>query len=169
MLYSLEGMKDLEWDKLLKLQSKNGSFLSSPAATAFAFMQTKDQKCLAYLTNLVAKFKGGVPNAYPVDMYERIWIVDRLQRLGIARYFSSEIKDCLTYIYRYIIKLELKLENYIKGKITKMSPSCVHGRTHPVWEASGSKVEESMNEVVTCVQQSQKGSSCVSGLFRSVH
>ncbi|KAJ0618447.1 putative ent-copalyl diphosphate synthase [Helianthus annuus] len=101
MLYSLEGMKDLEWDKLLKLQSKNGSFLSSPAATAFAFMQTKDQKCLAYLTNLVAKFKGGVPNAYPVDMYERIWIVDRLQRLGIARYFSSEIKDCLTYIYRY--------------------------------------------------------------------
>ncbi|KAJ0805073.1 putative ent-copalyl diphosphate synthase [Helianthus annuus] len=100
MLYSLEGMKDLEWDKLLKLQSKNGSFLSSPAATAFAFMQTKDQKCLAYLTNLVAKFKGGVPNAYPVDMYERIWIVDRLQRLGIARYFSSEIKDCLTYIYR---------------------------------------------------------------------
>ncbi|MFS7996685.1 hypothetical protein Hanom_Chr12g01132731 [Helianthus anomalus] len=34
-----------------------------------------------------------------------------------------------------------------------MSPSCVHGRTHPVWEASGNKVEESMNEVVTCVQQ----------------
>ncbi|KAI3807367.1 hypothetical protein L1987_23295 [Smallanthus sonchifolius] len=101
MLYSLEGMKDLEWDKLLKLQSENGSFLFSPAATAFAFMQTKDQKCLAYLTNLVAKFKGGVPNAYPVDMYERIWILDRLQRLGIARYFRSEIKDCLTYIYRY--------------------------------------------------------------------
>ncbi|KAI7728382.1 hypothetical protein M8C21_009459, partial [Ambrosia artemisiifolia] len=101
MLYSLEGMKDLEWDKLLKLQSENGSFLFSPAATAFAFMQTKDQKCLAYLTNLVAKFQGGVPNAYPVDMYERIWSVDRLQRLGIARYFGPEIKDCLTYIYRY--------------------------------------------------------------------
>ncbi|KAI3762755.1 hypothetical protein L1987_53196 [Smallanthus sonchifolius] len=101
MLYSLEGMKDLEWDKLLKLQSENGSFLCSPAATAFAFMQTKDQKCLTYLTNLVDKFKGGVPNAYPVDMYERIWILDRLQRLGIARYFRSEINDCLTYIYRY--------------------------------------------------------------------
>lgn len=34
-------------------------------------------------------------------MYERTWIVDRLQRLGIARYFHSEIKDCVDYIYRY--------------------------------------------------------------------
>ncbi|MFS7903202.1 putative ent-copalyl diphosphate synthase [Helianthus anomalus] len=60
MIYSLEGLKDLEWDKLLKLQSENGSIVYSPSATAFAFMQTKDQKCLAYLTNLVDKFKGGV-------------------------------------------------------------------------------------------------------------
>lgn len=59
MLYSLEGLKDLEWDKLLNLQSENGSFLFSPASTAFAYMQTKDQKCLEYLTNLVSKFKGG--------------------------------------------------------------------------------------------------------------
>ncbi|KAK1427263.1 hypothetical protein QVD17_15946 [Tagetes erecta] len=101
MIYSLEGLKDLEWDNLLNLQSENGSFLFSPASTAFAYMQTKDQKCLAYLTNLVSNFNGGVPNAYPVDMYERIWMVDRLQRLGIARYFRSEIKDCLAYIYRY--------------------------------------------------------------------
>ncbi|XP_071688605.1 ent-copalyl diphosphate synthase, chloroplastic-like [Rutidosis leptorrhynchoides] len=101
MLYSLEGMKDLEWDKLLKLQSEGGSFLFSPAATAFAYMQTKDPNCLAYLTNTVAKFNGRVPTAYPVDMYERIWIVDRLQRLGITRYFRFEIKDCVEYIHRY--------------------------------------------------------------------
>ncbi|KAI3682550.1 hypothetical protein L1987_82606 [Smallanthus sonchifolius] len=72
-----------------------------PAATAFAFMQTKDQKCLTYLTNLVAKFQGGVPHLYPIDMFEQIWMVDRLQRLGIARYFRSEIKECVDYIYRY--------------------------------------------------------------------
>nr|QTW97446.1 CPS5 [Artemisia annua] len=101
MLISLEGMKDLEWDKLLKLQCTNGSFLCSPAATASAFMQTKDQNCLTYLTNLVAKFNGGVPHTYPIDMFEHIWIVDRLQRLGIAHYFRSEIKDCVAYIYRY--------------------------------------------------------------------
>ncbi|XP_071686919.1 ent-copalyl diphosphate synthase 1-like [Rutidosis leptorrhynchoides] len=101
LLYTLEGMKDLEWGKLLKLQSEGGSFCFSPAATAFAFMQTKDPNCLAYLTNIVAKFNGGVPNIYPIDMYERIWMVDRLQRLGIARYFSSEIKDCVDYIHRH--------------------------------------------------------------------
>nr|QTW97445.1 CPS4 [Artemisia annua] len=101
MLMSLEGMKDLEWDKLLKLQCTNGSFLGSPSATASAFMQTKDQNCLTYLTNLVAKFNGGVPPVYPVDLFEHIWIVDRLQRLGIAHYFRSEINDFVAYIYRY--------------------------------------------------------------------
>ncbi|KAI3682551.1 hypothetical protein L1987_82607 [Smallanthus sonchifolius] len=101
MLYSLEGIKDWDWDKILKLQSENGSIVYSAAATAFAFMQTKDQKCVTFLTNLVAKFKGGVPHVYPVDMFERIWMVDRLQRLGIARYFQSEIKECTDYIYRY--------------------------------------------------------------------
>nr|AER58181.1 copalyl pyrophosphate synthase 1 [Stevia ovata] len=101
LLYSLEGMEDLEWEKLLQLRCENGSFFFSPAATAYAFMQTKDEKCLEYLTNLVVKFNGGVPHTYPVDMFEHIWIVDRLQRLGIARYFKSEIKDCVDYIYRY--------------------------------------------------------------------
>nr|XP_043611460.1 ent-copalyl diphosphate synthase 1-like [Erigeron canadensis] len=101
LLYSLEGMKDLEWEKLLKLRCENGSFFFSPAATAYAFMQTKDQKCLAYLTNLVTKFNGEVPHTYPVDMFEHIWIIDRLQRLGISRYFGSEIKACADYIYRY--------------------------------------------------------------------
>nr|XP_043625802.1 ent-copalyl diphosphate synthase 1-like [Erigeron canadensis] len=100
--HSLEGMnKDkLEWEKILKFQRYNGSISFTPAATAFAFMQTKDQKCLTYLTNLVSKFNGGVPILYPVDNYEHIWTVDRLQHLGIARYFRSEIKDCVAYIYR---------------------------------------------------------------------
>lgn len=136
LLHSLEGMPNLEWEKLLKLQSKEGSFLFSPSSTAFALMQTKDEKCLQYLTKAVTKFDGGgkfswwfmelllllckrgmflnmeiyqiivlefvvVPNVYPVDLFEHIWIVDRLQRLGISRYFNSEIKDCVEYIHRY--------------------------------------------------------------------
>lgn len=59
LLHSLEGMPDLEWEKLLKLQCKDGSFLFSPSSTAFALMQTKDEKCLQYLTNIVTKFNGG--------------------------------------------------------------------------------------------------------------
>nr|QTW97442.1 CPS1 [Artemisia annua] len=104
LLHSLEGMPDLEWEKLLKLQCKDGSFLFSPSSTAFALMQTKDEKCLQYLTKTVTKFNGGVPNVYPVDLFEHIWVVDRLQRLGISRYFDSEIKDFLDYIYRYYTK-----------------------------------------------------------------
>ncbi|KAI3935115.1 hypothetical protein MKW92_051444 [Papaver armeniacum] len=101
LLHSLEGMTGLDWEKLLKLQCVDGSFLFSPASTAFALMQTKDEKCLEYLQKAVEKFNGGVPNVYPVDLFEHIWVVDRLDRLGISRYFQNEIKDCVDYVHRY--------------------------------------------------------------------
>ncbi|KAJ8748366.1 hypothetical protein K2173_003003 [Erythroxylum novogranatense] len=93
LLHSLEGMQDLDWEKLLKLQCEDGSFLFSPASSAYALQQTKDEKCLAYLNKAVQKHKGGVPNVYPVDLFEHIWAVDRLNRLGISRYFEPEIKE----------------------------------------------------------------------------
>ncbi|CAN6483648.1 unnamed protein product [Victoria cruziana] len=101
LLFSLEGMQDLDWEKLKKHQCENGSFLHSPSSTAFAFMQTKDEGCLRYLRETVARFNGGVPNIYPVELFERIWGVDRLERLGVAQYFESEINiKCLDYLYR---------------------------------------------------------------------
>ncbi|KAL5095854.1 hypothetical protein RYX36_000181 [Vicia faba] len=104
LLHSLEGMSGLDWKQLLKLQSQNGSFLFSPSSTAFALMQTKDGNCLKYLNNVVKKFNGGVPNVYPVDLFEHIWVVDRLERLGISRYFQHEIKDCMNYVSRFWTK-----------------------------------------------------------------
>ncbi|KAJ4727466.1 Copalyl diphosphate synthase [Melia azedarach] len=101
LLHSLEGMPDLNWEKLLKLQCQDGSFLFSPSSTAYALMKTKDENCLKYLTKAVKKFHGGVPNVYPVDMFEHLWAVDRLQRLGISRYFQPEIKECMDYVNRY--------------------------------------------------------------------
>ncbi|KAH0633742.1 hypothetical protein KY284_036528 [Solanum tuberosum] len=71
LLFSLEGMPDLEWQKLLLLQCADGSFLFSPSSTAFAFMQTRDHNSLNYLTNIVHKFNGG------------------------------EIKECVDYVNRY--------------------------------------------------------------------
>nr|GMD71055.1 ent-copalyl diphosphate synthase, chloroplastic-like [Ipomoea batatas] len=59
LLHSLEGMEDLEWEKLLRLRCDDGSFLFSPASTAYAVMQTKDDNCLSYLANAVRKFNGG--------------------------------------------------------------------------------------------------------------
>ncbi|KAF9601572.1 hypothetical protein IFM89_020428 [Coptis chinensis] len=101
LLFSLEGMEGLDWEKLIKLQCEEGSFLFSPASTAFAFMNTKDEKCLEYLKKLVHRFNGGVPNVYPVDLFERVWSVDRLERLGVSRYFQTEIKECINYLSRY--------------------------------------------------------------------
>ncbi|CAI9775743.1 unnamed protein product [Fraxinus pennsylvanica] len=59
--YSLEGLQDLEleWEKLLKLQTPLGSFLTSPASTAFALIETKDEKCFRYLDDMVKEFRGG--------------------------------------------------------------------------------------------------------------
>ncbi|KAJ4967921.1 hypothetical protein NE237_014622 [Protea cynaroides] len=83
-----------------EINSQDGSFFFSPSSTAFAFMHTKDERCLKYLKRVVEKFNGGVPNIYPIDLFEHIWAVDRLERLGTSRYFQSEIKECLNYAYR---------------------------------------------------------------------
>ncbi|KAH6783659.1 hypothetical protein C2S52_008618 [Perilla frutescens var. hirtella] len=101
LLFSLEGLENLEWDKLLKLQSADGSFLTSPSSTAFAFMQTKDHKCFQFIKKTVQTFNGGAPHTYPVDVFGRLWAIDRLQRLGISRFFDSEIADCLAHIHKF--------------------------------------------------------------------
>ncbi|KAH0643673.1 hypothetical protein KY289_034647 [Solanum tuberosum] len=59
VLFSLEGLRDLDWQRLLKLQMEDGSFLTSPSSTAIAFMETNDEKCLTFLQNAVQKFNGG--------------------------------------------------------------------------------------------------------------
>jgi hypothetical protein len=46
-----------------------------------------------------------VPNVYPVDLFEHIWVVDRLDRLGISRYFQREIKQCMDYVHRFFLLL----------------------------------------------------------------
>ncbi|KAL0330176.1 UNVERIFIED_CONTAM: Syn-copalyl diphosphate synthase TPS3, chloroplastic [Sesamum radiatum] len=103
LLYNLEGLEnmELEWPKLLKLQTPKGTFLTSPAATSFAVMETKDENCLAYINYVVNKFNGGAPTVYPVDIFARLWAVDRLQRLGVSRFFAPEIKNCLDHVYRF--------------------------------------------------------------------
>nr|XP_010324500.1 copal-8-ol diphosphate hydratase, chloroplastic [Solanum lycopersicum] len=101
VLFSLEGLRDLDWQRLLKLQMEDGSFLTSPSSTAIVFMNTNDDKCFTFLQNAVQKFNGGVPCSYPADIQARLWAIDRLQRLGISYYFEEEIKDLLEYVFRY--------------------------------------------------------------------
>ncbi|XP_028799677.1 copal-8-ol diphosphate hydratase, chloroplastic [Neltuma alba] len=101
LLFSLEAIPGLQWDKLQNVRSKDGSYLFCPSSTAFAFTQSKDPHCLNYLNTVAQNFNGGgVPDFYPVEFFEQLWIVDRLERLGIARYFQPQIKQILEYVHR---------------------------------------------------------------------
>ncbi|KAL7122331.1 hypothetical protein ACP275_01G039000 [Erythranthe tilingii] len=107
LLHNLEGLGNseslgkLEWPKILKLQTPKGSFITSPAATCYAIMETNDQDCIEFIQYVVKKFNGGAPTVYPVDIYARLWAVDRLERLGISRFFEPEIKTCLDHVYSF--------------------------------------------------------------------
>ncbi|XP_044444482.1 syn-copalyl diphosphate synthase-like [Triticum aestivum] len=101
LLHSVEGMAHLDWKRLLPLQCSDGSFFSSPAATAHALKETGDLKCLNFLDEVIKRFEGGASCVHPVDLFERLWAVDRLTRLGISRHFTREIEECLDYTYRY--------------------------------------------------------------------
>ncbi|XP_028799641.1 ent-copalyl diphosphate synthase, chloroplastic-like [Neltuma alba] len=100
LLFSLEAIPGLQWDKLQNVRSKDGSYLFCPSSTAFAFTQSNDPHCLTYLNNVAQNFNGGVPDFYPIEFFEQLWIVDRLERLGIARYFQPHIKEILDYVHR---------------------------------------------------------------------
>ncbi|MCD9559421.1 Copal-8-ol diphosphate hydratase, chloroplastic [Datura stramonium] len=124
VLFSLEGLRDLDWQRLLKLQMQDGSFLTSPASTAFAFMETNDDKCLRFLQNVVDKCNGGVPCSYPVDMQGRLWAIDRLQRLGISYYFAEEFKDLLDFVFRYWDE-EIGLFSARNSNICEVDTTCM--------------------------------------------
>ncbi|GLJ56955.1 hypothetical protein SUGI_1276230 [Cryptomeria japonica] len=102
MLNALEGLEEIiDWEKIMMVQSKDGSFLSSPASTACVLINTGDEKCFSFLNNLMDKFSGCVPCLYPIDLLERLSLVDNIERLGIGRHFEEEIKVALDYIYGY--------------------------------------------------------------------
>ncbi|MFS8027330.1 putative ent-kaurene synthase [Helianthus anomalus] len=101
LAYISEGLGNLyDWHMVKKYQLKNGSVFNSPSATAAAFINHRDTGCLNYLISLLDKFGNAVPTVYPLDLYIRLSMVDTLERLGIARHFSVEVKNVLDETYR---------------------------------------------------------------------
>ncbi|KAG6505051.1 hypothetical protein ZIOFF_037399 [Zingiber officinale] len=102
LLYTLEALQEVvQWDKILKLQSADGSFLSSASSTAAVYMKTGDKKCLEFLQSVLDRFGDNLPCQYPIDLFERIWAVDTIARLGIDHLFKKEIIETLDYVYKY--------------------------------------------------------------------
>ncbi|PKU86964.1 Levopimaradiene synthase, chloroplastic [Dendrobium catenatum] len=106
LLHSLEAIEVelVQWDRILKLQSANGSISDSPSATTITYLNTHDSKCLEYLTYIVKRFEDHAPFLYPVDTYERNWMIDTIQRLGIDHHFCKEISNALDFLYRNLRK-----------------------------------------------------------------
>ncbi|KAL0323965.1 UNVERIFIED_CONTAM: Class I diterpene synthase TPS6, chloroplastic [Sesamum calycinum] len=99
--YVAEGLgESFDWNKSLTQQRSNGSLFNSPATTAAAFIHTQDNNCFQYLHSVLITFKTWVPTVYPIDVYARLSMVDTLQRLGVDRYFQSEIDSILEETYR---------------------------------------------------------------------
>ncbi|KAH0468187.1 hypothetical protein IEQ34_003220 [Dendrobium chrysotoxum] len=106
LLHSLEAIEVelVQWDRILKLQSANGSISDSPSATTATYLNTHDNKCLEYLTYIVKRFEDHAPFLYPIDTYERNWMIDTIQRLGIDHHFRKEISNTLDFLYRNLRK-----------------------------------------------------------------
>uniref|UniRef100_K4IAL8 Diterpene synthase 3, chloroplastic n=1 Tax=Salvia sclarea TaxID=38869 RepID=TPS3_SALSC len=87
-------------ERVMKYQRKNGSLFNSPSTTAAAYIASPNSECLKYLNLVVNKFGGAVPAVYPLDIYSQLHTVDDLERLGISRYFVTEIESVLDQTYR---------------------------------------------------------------------
>ncbi|KAL9272006.1 Ent-kaurene synthase 5, chloroplastic-like protein [Drosera capensis] len=100
-----EGLGELQdWEMAMTYQRNNGSILNSPSATAAALLHLHDSSCHGYLCSVLQRFGTAVPAVYPSDMYARLRMVDKLQRLGIDRHFTENIRNVLDEAFRLWIQ-----------------------------------------------------------------
>ncbi|KAG8375380.1 hypothetical protein BUALT_Bualt10G0094000 [Buddleja alternifolia] len=99
--YVAEGLgESFNWNKVLTQKRSNGSLFNSPATTAAALIHCHDNKCSDYLHSVLKTSKTWVPTVYPTDIYTRLYMLDTVERLGVDRYFQSELDSILEETYR---------------------------------------------------------------------
>jgi hypothetical protein len=102
LLHSIEGLSDvIDVAKLGKFVLSNGSFLNSPAASAFIFDKNRDPKIFEYLDSIRKRFLSYSPVNYPLDIFESLWMVNDLYYSNLDHFFTNEIDYLLSRIYSY--------------------------------------------------------------------
>jgi halimadienyl-diphosphate synthase len=113
LIHSLEAFgSSLDFKRLKRQQSSNGSYGCSPAATAAVLIYGSDwdnaaADWLTYLSNRAFDgVQGGMPNAYPIDAFEGAWVLYNLALGGfnLERDFPKQLlqnlytwlQQCLT-------------------------------------------------------------------------
>ncbi|XP_047323890.1 S-linalool synthase-like [Impatiens glandulifera] len=98
-------------DVLMNL-SENGSLFQSPSATTMAYMITGNDQCLKYLECVVKECDNAVPAMYPLDEeLIKLYIINQIQRLGLAEHFVEEIDQNLETIHKSYNNHEFTGEN----------------------------------------------------------
>lgn len=84
LVHSLEFMNgQIDTDRVHRLRATNGSYGNSPSATAHVLGYVRDGPAEIYLRRVLhMSVNGGVPTTYPIDIFERSWV---LYNLGHAR------------------------------------------------------------------------------------
>ncbi|KAJ7968773.1 Terpene synthase [Quillaja saponaria] len=101
LAYVSEGLSGLiDWKDVMKYQRSNGSLFNSPATTAAALTHHSDDKSFMYLQSLLDRYGNAAPTIFPLDKYIGLSLVETLVRLGLDRYFKTEIKGILDETYR---------------------------------------------------------------------
>ena len=95
MSFSAEmaGSDSLDLLNVQSLQEDNGSVGFSPSATAYfsLFIDNQNKQALEYLRRIPhSNGKGGVPNVFPIDVFEAAWT---LWNLSLMNSLDDEIKD----------------------------------------------------------------------------
>ncbi|HVI47264.1 MAG TPA: hypothetical protein VM802_20470 [Chitinophaga sp.] len=100
--HSLEGLPSrlIQWEHIQAIQDSNGGILSSPSATAFAYLKTGNTRCLHYIDQLINDM-GYIPAIYPVDNFATAWMLDILLSLELKDIFSDTFSLILSNLYEY--------------------------------------------------------------------
>ncbi|KAI3965561.1 hypothetical protein MKX01_010518 [Papaver californicum] len=138
LLHSLEGMStdQLDWENLLKLQSKDGSFLVSPACTAFAYMQTKNNKCLQYIQKVVQQFEGGGQSSEGVTVMCNLYRASQVSFPG-----ETILQEAKQFSSKFLREKQASNQLLDKWLITKDLPAEIGYTLDVPWYASLRRIE----------------------------
>lgn len=86
LVYSLEALGDLASPReLSRFAASNGSMACNPAATSALWSATGDPMALEYLRSAAdSAGDGGLPEIYPISVFEPAWSIYLLRRAGLA-------------------------------------------------------------------------------------
>ena len=98
LVHSLEFMNgQIDTDRVHRLRATNGSYGNSPSATAHVLGHVHDGPAEIYLRRVLhMSVNGGVPTTYPIDTFERAWVLYNLGHAGAAQ--RGPVRTHLQYL-----------------------------------------------------------------------